>query len=184
MTFACRSCRTPFPSPKARASHERVHLRSTADRLWAKADRNGPVPAHLPELGRCWIWTGHTVDGYGRIVVDGVAQGAHRVALSLILGRPIATDMQALHHCDNPPCVNPAHIFEGTGDDNVADRHAKGRDARGEADGRARLTETDVRRIRSHLTRGESWSRVARRFGVSKGTVQAIAAGRTWQHVI
>lgn len=181
-------CRTPdcglaFESAKARASHERVHETSIAERLWARVDKNGPIPSHAVDLGPCWVWTGHTVDGYGRMVVAGVARGTHRTALAEELGRPLLPGMEACHHCDNPPCCRPSHLFEAPGAANIADRHEKGRDAAGEGNGRARLTSGDVREVRHALQLGESWASIARRFGIGKGTVQAIASGRTWRQV-
>lgn len=179
----CPTCGLDFDSPKARASHERGHARTVAERLYSRVDRDGPVPAHRPDLGACWVWLGHTVDGYGRMVVDGVARGAHRIALALHLGRELQDGMDACHHCDYPPCVNPAHLFEGTQLENIADRDAKGRAARGDTNGRARLTADDVRAIRSRIARGASRAQAAAEFGVSKGSVSAIAEGRTWSHV-
>lgn len=76
----------------------------------------------------CWEFTGcKTAGGYGRIRVKGVHWMAHRYALSEALGRPIAEGMLVLHSCDNPPCVNPAHLREGTQKENVAECIAKGR---------------------------------------------------------
>lgn len=117
------------------------------------------------------------------MVVDGRAQGVHRIALAAALGRPLAPGMDACHSCDNPPCLNPTHLFEGSPEENISDRHEKGRDARGATNGRARLTDESVRLIRRRLTDGHAWSAIAAEFGVGKGTVQAIASGRTWSHV-
>ena len=180
----CGSCALAFASPKARASHERIHMTSIEGRLLERVDVHGPVPVHAPELGRCWVWTGHTVEGgYGRMVVNGFSRGVHRISLAIALGRPLGPGMNACHRCDNPPCVNPAHLFEGSTQDNVDDRHTKARDAMGATNGRARLTADDVRSIKSQLAAGASWSSVAAEAGVSKGSIQAIAQGRTWAHV-
>lgn len=90
-------------------------------------------------VGECWEWRGlylrspssDDLDRYGLlppIAADAAGeQRAHRVALSLSLGRPLASVEQALHHCDNPPCVRPDHLFAGVNSDNVADRVRKGR---------------------------------------------------------
>ena len=76
----------------------------------------------------CWEFTGcKTIGGYGRIRVKGVHWMAHRYFLSQALGRPIAEGMLVLHSCDNPCCVNPAHLREGTQKENVAECIAKGR---------------------------------------------------------
>lgn len=76
----------------------------------------------------CWEFSGcKTAGGYGRIRVKGVHWMAHRYALSEFLGRPIREGMVVLHLCDNPPCVNPEHLREGTQRENVQDCITKGR---------------------------------------------------------
>lgn len=87
-------------------------------RFWSKVDVRGE--------DECWPWmVGHNQDGYGIFHIERRSVHAHRVALALALGGILKE--QALHHCDFPPCCNPAHLFEGTNADNVRDRDAKGR---------------------------------------------------------
>lgn len=81
-----------------------------------------------PELGPCLEWgRGRISSGYGLLQLNGVKVYAHRLSLERKLGRPIGRDMQACHTCDNPPCIAPEHLFEGTISDNARDMHAKGR---------------------------------------------------------
>lgn len=81
-----------------------------------------------PLATECLEWRGATLPkGYGRIRRNGRIQMVHRVALEIKLGRPIREGYLACHACDNPPCFNPAHLFEGTWEDNFDDMVAKGR---------------------------------------------------------
>src|SRR5580704_1050029 len=90
-----------------------------AERFWRSVDKDGPVPAHVPDIGPCWQWV-LSVDrkGYGQIGDAGKLKRAHRVAFFLTHGR-WPTPM-AMHRCDNPRCVKavadergPAHVLEG-----------------------------------------------------------------------
>lgn len=86
----------------------------------------------------CWEWNGgrHS-SGYGVLNVHGKSHYAHRESLKMHLGRDLGQGMFACHHCDNPPCMNPAHLFEGTADENNADKLKKGRASGGRTGGGA-----------------------------------------------
>lgn len=88
-------------------------------RFWSSVDKDG-------ENG-CWLWTrGRNEHGYGVLDRKSGSGLAHRYSWELANG-PIPTGLQVLHRCDNPPCVNPEHLFLGTRLDNMADMTAKGR---------------------------------------------------------
>ncbi len=95
-----------------------------AERFWPRVNKDGPIPSHCPELGPCWVWTGGG-DRYGNIRVDGRTRMTHQVAWLLETGT--WPKLNVLHKCDNGFCVRFTHLFEGTHQDNMNDREAKGR---------------------------------------------------------
>ena len=101
-----------------------------------KTDENARFDALLkPSQSGCLEYQGaRDRDGYGRFWVGSSTVRAHRFALARRMGVPPGA--YVLHRCDNPPCCNPEHLFLGTNHDNIADRHAKGRDASGDRNGR------------------------------------------------
>jgi len=88
-------------------------VRSEADRFWEKVDKNGPVPAHRPDLGPCWIWTASLAKGYGQTTVKKNGRKtsvvAHRLAYQMIVGA-VPLHMQLDHLCRLTYCVNPDHL--------------------------------------------------------------------------
>jgi len=187
----CPVCQTPFlvkPSEVARG-HGKLCSRKCRtlakfkpqeDRFWAKVNKDGPIPAHRPDLGPCWIWTAASSGGkwkYGTIGVDGSERNepAHRVSWRIHNG-PVPEGMKVLHRCDNPSCVRPDHLFLGTLKDNTQDMIAKERQS-------AKLTKEQVLAMRSHYESGGiTQKQLATEYGVSHQLVWLIMARRVWKH--
>lgn len=130
----------------------------------------------------CWPWLKAARNGYGVFHPSkGQTVAAHRFALQLALGRPLADGMQARHlSCDNPPCCNPAHLAEGTNADNVADMVAKDRQARGSM--KSRLSEKEVVRMREQAADGVLLADLAVEYGIAASLVTMIVRGQRWKH--
>lgn len=135
----------------------------------------------------CILWTGAvSIGGYG-IIGSGIAKGdyvyANRLSYEIFIG-PIPESLFALHRCDNPPCVNPFHLFLGTHLDNARDKVAKGRQPKGENHGRAKLTDERVLAIRERYYRGDvGQEQLASDNGVSINTIARIVNHRNWTHL-
>lgn len=146
-------------------------------RFWSKVTRG--------KDDECWIF-GATRQklGYGIFWLGGKNIPAHRYAWYSKFGA-IPEGLFVCHRCDNPPCCNPAHLFLGTHEDNVADRTAKDRNARqrGETNGLAKLDADAVRAIRSARASGQSQKSIAKTVGVDQSNVSLILSGKTWGHV-
>ena len=139
---------------------------------------------------QCWLWTAYrNHKGYGTAWLDGKMQMAHRAAYEATHGEGSIADLIVRHRCDVPACVNPAHLEIGTHADNVRDRDERGRHhcGRGETHGAAKLTEAEVRTIRTLYVRGHGelgQTGLARRFGVSHALIGFILRRERWALVV
>lgn len=168
------------------------------ERFWAKVDKNGPTIR--PELGPCWVWTGAIVSstGYGAFSLNGRPIPAHRAAF-FFSGESLTN--QALHHCDNRPCVRRTHLYDGTQGDNVRDMVERGRQSFGARSNvckgdthyltidparsaRAKFSPDQVRQIRAtYAAGGVRYADIAAGLGVHEDTVAGIVRRDTYRHV-
>ncbi|HEV2540221.1 MAG TPA: HNH endonuclease [Frateuria sp.] len=122
--------------------------------------------------------------GYGVKRVGGTLHRHHRLVYAESRGVSIDSlrGLEVMHLCDNPACVNPCHLQLGTHTDNMRDMFAKGRRvaAVGESNGRARLTEAQVKEIRAS---GGSQRQIAARFGIANSQVSLIKRRKIWRHL-
>ena len=156
--------------------------------------------------GECLLWTGaRTTNGYGQIKFRGRLLHVNRASVMVHIG-PIPEGMFACHHCDNPPCINPAHLYIGTASDNMQDKVRRGRcnmprgdkhyariaamsrppkvlpgKARGSRCWSAKITEADVSIIRE-CSRFLFQREIGEIFGLTQATVSKVILGATWKH--
>ncbi len=134
----------------------------------------------------CILWPGNVdKDGYGKTSRNGVSWPAHRIAYAEHhgLARDDIRGVSLLHTCDNRRCCNPHHLVEGTQADNMADMVAKSRQCKGSEVAGSKLTESEVRAIRTMYVRGsrDTGSRaLARQFGVTKRAIQMVVDRQSW----
>ena len=150
----------------------RCSSRVLDDLLWSRVDKKSKF--------ECWLWTaGKFSKGYGAFRIKGEQQTTHRVSYEMYHG-PIPEGMKVCHTCDNPPCVNPEHLFLGTQKDNIQDCVKKKRIARGEKQGHSKLKEAQVRAI---LKDERSQREIAKTYNVAQPTISDIKRGKRWKHV-
>jgi hypothetical protein len=129
----------------------------------------------------CWIWDGKfsSTTGYGQLMHMYKGYSSHRLAY-LLYFKEIPEGLCVLHKCDNRKCVNPNHLFLGTKGENNTDRKNKKRSSIGENRPLSKLTEDDVRYIK---TSEDSSRKLARKFGINKNVILGIRKNITWSHV-
>jgi hypothetical protein len=157
----------------------RWYYESQQDRFWKHVNKS--------DNEECWEWlASKNVKRYGQFWYRHsgkyVSGTAHRFSWMIHYGK-IPDDMLVCHHCDNPACVNPNHLFLGTNQDNMNDRNRKNRQAKlkGSANGFSILYEKQVIEIKNLLKQGDlSFPKIAKIYGVSRSTISAISTGQNW----
>lgn len=126
----------------------------------------------------CWEWSGSKTKGYGVLSFDGRTCRAHRLMYQETRGVKLITEQVVCHRCDNPKCVNPFHLFQGTQIENLEDCRKKGRNNIGIRNGCNILTEAQVLEIFN--MKGEA-QKIAKDFGVKVDAIYSIRYGKTWR---
>lgn len=166
-------------------------IKVSKEAFWSCVNKDGPIPEHMPHLGKCWIWTKAKLSSskpYGSLRVGGKSCVAHRIAYQLIKGE-IPVGHLVCHHCDNPSCVNPEHLFSGTHLTNNHDMISKGRNVappihRGISQHAAILDESCAKEIvRLHKEDGKTRRQISAIMGVGYRCVCDVILGRNWSHV-
>ena len=146
---------------------------------------------NVNKTSNCWLWTGYINEkGYGRLRYGGKLVYAHRLSY-LLHNQQLPSDLCVLHKCDNPPCVNPDHLFLGTKKQNNEDMASKGRqffqrcpeETQGEKHRNSRLTNSDVLEIRRMSLEGVKNVRLSEKFGVTKTMIGYIVSRKNWIHI-
>lgn len=162
-------------------------------RLWQYGDPlSGRTPVGEPlafletssktdEADKCILWP-YSQDkrGYGQIRMNGRMTRAARIICQWATGSAPTINHHAAHGCGNASCVNPHHIRWATPKENNADKLTHGTIARGETQGKAKLTTADVFAIRERLSKGETLTAIAKEFGIAFSHVSRIKRGESW----
>jgi len=158
-----------------------IYDRETAEsRFWKKVERSDT----------CWNWLGSkSEDGYGWFTENKKTITAHRYSYLLHKGE-IPEGNLIRHTCDNRDCVNPDHLILGTPADNSLDMILRDRQAKGDKNGAAVLTEAQAREILEEYKTDKqsgrlygSLARLSQKYGVDKQVVSRLTAGKTWRHL-
>lgn len=171
----CKECRKLPPRYK-----------SNKDRFLEKVNKDGPYVKRLKS--KCWVWTAAKMGKpplfhYGQFSLDGKLDKAHRVSWRLFVGE-IPKYQMVLHHCDNPECVNPRHLYIGNHQDNANDRIKRNRSRKGEKSPVSKLTDKQVLAIRKiHKVNNFSHQKIADQFNVCRETITQIINRRIWKHL-
>lgn len=146
-------------------SNKRSHLNVQDLLMRSEAQQDG-----------CILWAkAKSPAGYGLVSLSGKLYSVHRYILTITKGAP-SQGQQALHSCDTPSCINPDHLRWGTHAENAMDKAVRIR-------GTNKLSVEAVKEIRSMAANGNSLTKIAGIFGVSRSTVSHIVLGYTWTHI-
>lgn len=198
LTCSDDGCELPARN-KGRCDRHAMRAKRAADRAAGKVKRiahwatleerlqyaGWTVVTRRSELGPCWEWKGKLDKaGYGRANIGQQKTGAaHRAAYQIWNneGQPLDPRDYVCHRCDNPPCINPAHLFLGDQHANMGDAKAKGRSANGMRQGGAILTDQQVEEIRAkYVPRKYTYKQLGEEYGVTAAAIGCVVRGENW----
>lgn len=170
----CQNHRRQFKKYGDPLVRRQVNGGTLEDRFWAYVQKGNP--------DECWLWNG-TVrnNGYGAVNFQYKAYAAHRVSYFIANGR--WPSQCVLHSCDNPPCVNPAHLRDGSIKENVQDALDRGQHPIGERTHNALLKNSDIKEIWRMIWAGMNNTEIAQHFPVTRDTISLIRCGKRWKQV-
>lgn len=135
-------------------------------------------------LSGCMEWQGAIArNGYGMVRRGGRAFTVTRLMMHFVHGFDLKSELHVLHRCDNPRCVNTAHLFLGTTQDNIKDKVNKDRHNRGRRVWKARLCDDDVREIFRLYNVGLNPNQIAKRYNIQRSSIYLILQRKAWKHV-
>lgn len=189
VSLSCKRCNSKYPAP-LRLRHVSHYCSAYCRNAFMQGSLKERFTSNVQVLPNgCWYWLGGKVQhgAYGRISLKGVTYRAHRVSLFLFRGFDLNSPLCVCHHCDNPPCVNPDHLFVGTCSENTRDAYRKGRMngafRPGESHPNTSLTHKDVLWIHEHYKNPYKQKELAKLFNVGQQTISRIINGQRWSHV-
>lgn len=137
----------------------------------------------LDPITKCRLWQGAKLkDGYGSASYKNKNYRVHRLMYKLIHGF-VPDDMNVLHKCDRPLCIEPTHLFIGTTLDNIVDKMIKNRQSKGEKCFPYILTEEKVRKIRELKRQGVKIQSIAEIMGCTQQNISLITLNKIWRHI-
>lgn len=159
-----------------------IRFNTTAfERFWSKVNKDGPIPEHRPDLGKCWVWTGQLNNmGYGVFKPASYHReiGAHKVSWIFAYG-DVPTGLHVLHRCDRGCCIRPEHLRLGNRLSNSRDMAAKFR---------GNTTKLDIHAVRyirlcyAHRVHG-TVAELSKKYGIHRSEVRRVAKGLIFQDV-